>query len=270
MYILYFILLSMLPTNGLILLKSTAFLDLSWPISNEQLDLNTVYQIEKATAEFFQTKNNFLDVQVQATDSLVKSSRQFVSASITTIYENDLAFDLDTLLAKNMEGFNDIFVPFLGTDTAESLIASFLPNKPTEIIPTQQEEGRIAADKGLIFAVACLSTLLILLSSIVMYVSGGWSVCKNMCIQCLFEEVVEEEEFPLDKQNTFQVNSYDEESHSSNIVQQTPSRVDYDEEETQMSANTKALGITSMRKLAKEDNENETGLISMLRFSSSK
>lgn len=77
------------------------------------------------------------------------------------------------------------------------------------------DEGGPKANRALITVTIFLSIALLVIASVVLYITGGWSACQQSCINCLFEEIEEEDEYAVAKKSTFQVQSYDEEDPKS-------------------------------------------------------
>lgn len=254
-------------------------MDLSWDIDSTDITISKVYEIEETTSDYFMATNDFVSCSVQATDLVVRNGRRFLSTLVTATYQGQLAYELDTLLSQhsvNKQEFNDIFVDALGISGAESVTATLLPYQDTRIMDLESMNERTAADMGLIVATSCLAFLLVFVSTVLLYITGGWGACINKVMNCLFEEVEEDEDmddYQMAKQATFQVQSYDEDTQgeatcnpngvlgaeqnpAAGIINVHPSTP------TSEMTGGQPLGITSMRKLPQEELH---GLSSMIR-----
>jgi hypothetical protein len=64
-----------------------------------------------------------------------------------------------------------------------------------------------SSDKSLLISCILLACALFSISTVLLYVTGGWSACRQSCTSCLFEEV--DDEYAVAKMSTFQIQSYD-------------------------------------------------------------
>ena len=102
------------------------------------------------------------------------------------------------------------------------------------------DDGRSGADKGLIVATTMLSVILIVVSSVLLYITGGWDAIQQALTNCLFEEVEEDDHYLARSKSTFQAQSSDdddkEESDDDNDDEEGPfETVNYTETEEEES-----------------------------------
>jgi len=203
-------------------------MDLSWDATSTEgpLSLAEVYMFEEVTAEYFLgvlKKDDGaalggpdhipLQVFVSAREQSVSDvdNRRTVDAVVTCIHASPeggepgsaatIPIDLDTALMKSV-------------DPAElSLVnprLSFRPYEETVVLEDFDTGNRTVADITLIVATAVLTVMLLTISSILLYITGGWAICWQRCTNCLFEEVDDDEmfdngdEYMVDNKGTFQ------------------------------------------------------------------
>lgn len=192
--------------------ESTALIDWTFD-STDVLSAAELYSIERETSTYFHTLmdaasvyETFLSLQVETTASAVRDDTR-IDGRVTMSYINHLPVQLDTVLSSL--GQQDQFYGL--QQKLGPVEVSLRPDTPTIVLEAVRlDTGRTAADKGLVLAVAFMVVVLVLVSSVLLYVTGGWRACRVRCMHCLFEEV-EEDDYQVQKQATFQVQSYDEE-----------------------------------------------------------
>lgn len=109
---------------------------------------------------------------------------------------------------------------------------NILPTLRLQNIP-DVDDGRPKADKGLIAITVFLAIALLIVASVVLYITGGWQACQHFCINCLFEEIEEDEDdYTVSKKATFQVQSYDEEDQRSEHEEKQEEEEDDDVKDT--------------------------------------
>lgn len=214
-----------------------------------------------------------------------------VSNMVSLIYETTLP---TSMIAEKMLGLalsDNESLDFSFTN--ESYTVYFEPTEnDTSVLYTYDDStsnGDSSTSPALVVAISILSIMLVVVSGVLLYISGCLETCKAKCINCLFEEVVDEE-FVLAHNSSFQTKShptYEEEEDVKSVTTspaptnasgmlgaqyhqvspmlaglgvKTPSKLDsgsmmtYDIDEldtTPMSqaTNPLPLGITSMRKM---------------------
>jgi len=289
--------------------ESTALMTLSFEKTQDSLTTSSIYQLEQVTADYLSQQlqlsfddDNVLRVTVATRQTSPRMERVALEFVISAYYIAYATIDLDMIWRRNaivedkLEGLKKRTLSILGENAR--LEATFVPfEEPTVVTEVNLDEGRIPADKGLIAAVCVLAALLLIVSSTLLHVTGGWNACQQKCSNCLFEEIDDdnEDDYQVAKKSTFQVQSFDEESQMSASMAtnptgvlgatetmdsadptagmgiKTPARSDYDSDDmgTPMSDMTSAepLGITSMRKLPPPDSsegQEDKGLASMI------
>jgi hypothetical protein len=153
----------------------------------------------------------FLSVSVQVKDEgSISEGRTSLETLVTLVYLAQDAQSLSDLLLARVDPAvlaQQLQVPALSATYEDVDTGTLnLANVP------DADDGRPKADKGLITITVFLSLALLVVATVVLYVSGGWTACQRGCINCLFEEIEEEDDYAIAKKSTFQVQSYDEES----------------------------------------------------------
>jgi hypothetical protein len=181
-----------------------------------------------------------LDVSLQVRQQLTRNGRQVLETIVTCQYlsESGIPADLPAVLLQviNNNQFaqlpNDVFwalqsmlAAAIGETDASTLSFSIRSSSESKILETvyqidepdvplddDSDDGRGAADMGLIAAVIILSLMVAVVSGVLLYITGGWTACQQAVSNCLFEEVDDDYDAPQRK-NTFRVSSgsYDDE-----------------------------------------------------------
>lgn len=268
-------------------MQSAAVIDLEFDASTDKaLSLSEIYLLEQdignALLNILQDSdlqplgamNEPLQVFVAAREQSLVAGRRTLDAIVTCVHLSDQSpVDLDTALMRAVKPTQLHLA---------NLDLSFRPYRDYVVLDQYNHTSRTAADKGLIAATAFLSAMLVVVSSVLLYVTGGWLACKSRLNNCLFEEVADDHY--LENKGTFQVDDGyedddevgmmdgDEESLQTGIqtapsgilgVQQayyedpaaglgiqTPAQLQYEVgDETPMSHSNRPLGITSMREM---------------------
>jgi hypothetical protein len=284
-------------------------MDMSWNATSTTLmNANKLYTFEDSlSARFLQLlKTSQTDgttgtvgmepiqvtVQVTNEETETTTSRQKVQAFVNCTYLSQGDFlGLDTILSRVVD-------PSKFNFSNAKLI--FTPNGNT-LLNIYQKSGPSGADIGLILATTILCVMLVIVTGILLKVTGGWSACQAKINNCCFEEIEEE---VFETKGTFEVQSVCDEAASvdtgvvttssgflgakqqpqqarNQIMQRdnvgdeenptaglgiAPTREyandDDDDEEDSMLASpvtTHPLGITSVRKLSLESQQQEQG-----------
>ena len=284
-------------------------MDISFFSEKETITLDTVAAIERETAEFvfenLNVKNLMKDssplaltVAVEKSDTKKESNSTIMalSATVSIVYgsTNTQQLMLENILyyATNKETTKDIF-----TFSKEAVNLTFDGNDSNVTMVRVIDDGMRETDFALMMSTSILSVMLVLVSSILLYLSGAWDACRERCVNCLFEEV--DDEFVLTSKPSMAPTvqkTYEEDEENSVTTSpapttasgllgaqnqinplaglgiKTPGRYDsesvatYDYDDIGMTPRSEAtnqmpLGITSMRKLPQpESPDAQSGL----------
>lgn len=81
----------------------------------------------------------------------------------------------------------------------------------SNILLVEKDTGRTAAEKGLIVVTSILSGVLVLVSSVLLYITGGWDALQEALTNCWFEEVEDDEHYLTHSKSTIHMHSSDDE-----------------------------------------------------------
>jgi hypothetical protein len=266
-------------------------------------------------ATLFLAEEIVLSISLQVRQQLERNGRQVLETIVACQYLSfdGLPIDLPSILIQVVnrnepidnnasEALRNFLTNAIGEAAAPSISLSFRQfddsQQVLESVPGTAD-GHSKTDKALIVSTSFLSVMVVIVSSVLLYITGGWSACQRTLNHCLFEEVEDDYDYPR-KTNTFQDSnsnseSYDEEAAESDdesgsvetgfgtamtqdgnptagLGIKTPSRGTYNNnvDMTPMSEmtahdNDAPLGITSMRKLPMpETPEVDGGLAHMI------
>jgi hypothetical protein len=221
-----------------------------------------------------------VDVRQQTQSSTQPS--QTLEALVTCLYISEgVQIDFDTILTRYVDPKQ---LPYKNV-----LELSFRPYKATFVL-TSSDKGPTKADLGLIVATCFLTVTLVVVSSVLLYITGGWDVCQQKCSNCCFEEV--DDDFDIENKSTFQVeDAYDEHENESvengmvtvmdsvpgvlgaqllmdhpaaGLGVHTPARSMMDDETATPMSTNQPLGIMSMRKMHPDSPDASGGLTNMI------
>jgi hypothetical protein len=213
-----------------------------------------------------------LSVDMQVRQQLTRNGRQVLETIVTCQYlsESGIPADLPAVLLqvinKNQRAqlpedvfwaLQEMLTAAIGETEASTLsfsIRSFDESKILEPVfqidepevPLNNDDGRTKADKGLIVAVVMLSVMVMVVSGVLLYITGGWSACHQAVGNCLFEEVDDDYDAPQSK-NTFRVSSgsYDDDDNEGDEEEYSD---EGDEEESiETGVATNATGILGVQ-----------------------
>jgi len=159
---------------------------------------------DETTTNPLGSENKATYVAVSVRDQEVSadgSNRRYIDAVVTLLSSTTKAnnIDLDTVL---MYAIDPQDLPFINPRL------SFGPFDNTTVLESFEDASKTAADIALITTTAVLSVMLIAISSVLLYITGGWQLCWVRFTNCLFVEVIEDDdEYMIDNKNTFQVES---------------------------------------------------------------
>jgi hypothetical protein len=178
-----------------------------------------------------------LDVSLHVRQQLTRNGRQVLETIVTCQYlsesgipadlpavllqvinnnqlPNDVFWALQSLLAVAIGETDALTLSFSIRSSGESKILEsvYQIDEPDVPLDDGSDDGRGAADMGLIAAVIILSVMVAVVSGVLLYITGGWSACHQAVSNCLFEEVDDDYDAPQRK-NNFRVStgSYDDE-----------------------------------------------------------
>lgn len=260
-------------------MEATAIMQMSWTSSsNQALSTRDLYDFGQNMSAFLMESvidgdvsvlgldNNPFKINVGVLDqSLTSDLRQSVDAIVSCLYTSEgVQVSLDTVLMRYADATT---LPY------EDATLSFRPHESASAL-SSTSQGPTKADIGLIVISCFLTVMLVVVSSVLLYVTGGWDACQQKCSSCCFEEV--DDDYIIDNKSTFQVgDNYDENEdgsietgivttmgagvlgaqlnmdHPANgLGVHTPARTTAENDtDTPISMSHQPLGITSMRKL---------------------
>lgn len=144
--------------------------------------------------------------------SLIYESNQTTSILSEKLF--DLAISGQILLDFSFTNdYHTIYFEPMENDT--SVLYSLDTSSDTD----EESSSDSSSDTALVLAISILSIMLVLVSGVLLYISGCLETCRGKCINCLFEEVVDEE-FVL--------------AHNSSFKTKTHPTYDDDEEEAEV------------------------------------
>lgn len=156
---------------------------------------------------------NVVSIQVQVkNDGTISGDRTSLDTIVSMVYISDKPKMIANMLVERVN--TDTMAEQLQVPSLSAAYDNLLPTLTLGQVP-DYDDGRPKADKGLIAITVFLSIALLIVASVVMYISGGWAACQHCCINCLFEEIEEEDEYAVAKKSTFQVQSFDENDRGS-------------------------------------------------------
>ena len=75
---------------------------------------------------------------------------------------------------------------------------------------SHEGNGRKVSETGLIAATSILAVILIAVSSVLLYITGGWDALLQVMTNCLFEEIEDDDNYLAHSKSTFRVHSTDD------------------------------------------------------------
>ncbi|GKY97620.1 hypothetical protein MPSEU_000720400 [Mayamaea pseudoterrestris] len=284
-----------LPVQAEVIMEASAVMEMSWSASPvKDLSTEEVYQFSREMAQFLLKSlsqdeqaaslgpDNFpfkVDVDIREQIQSNTELRQTVEAVVTCLYTSEgMQVDLDTVLMRYADPSQ---LPYSDAEL------SFRPYKEAYVL-TSSAQGPTKADLGLIVATCFLTVMLVVVSAVLLHVTGGWDICHQKLSNCCFEEV--DDDYPIDNKGTFQVeDAYDENdnasietgiitatgsgvlgaqvhlNHSSTgLGVQTPARSMTEDETATPMSTSQPLGIMSMRKMHPDSPDDKGGLTNMI------
>lgn len=229
------------------LLESSCFLKLTFP-SDAAITLEKAVIIETSTAhylsELLQTSHDVpgipprfdpLLLRVEVADSIWVSTTATVTATVRLLYHTTskkaaTPLELASVLSQAVADADEKLPPFsFSASSAPVLVFSVNQGDDASIVIDDSKGSNYSSKEiGLIVVTVFLSVVLLIVSSVLLYITGGWTVCKAKLTDCLFEEVEEDEDdhYPIQQQPTFPIqhseDADDAEDEESNITSLPP------------------------------------------------
>ncbi|GAX25567.1 hypothetical protein FisN_28Hh036 [Fistulifera solaris] len=202
-------------TFGTVLLESScdAEVSLDWSSATQSyLTVESAAVIEDQVAAYFLELLQQVDtsddidgieqvtVSVMTGQTIQNGTKVLLSTQsrVNVIYRTGKGFpiDIDTVLAGLVETDNLSELKFNGLPVA-SLTFQAIVDDSKVIFYDNDSNGRSTADAGLIAATVIMSFILLLVSSVLLYITGGWDAFKQSVTNCLFEEIDDDDDHYL-------------------------------------------------------------------------
>jgi len=180
-----------------------------------------------------------LNTQMDITNERLRNDHLYLDSIVVTITYASLTevpiSDLDTVLMHAMQrdpaAFPAVLAPTLGDTIAQRMDVAFRPYKEPELVAALEvrvpdaKGSRTAADKGLIVGCVLLSIMLVIVSSTLLHITGGWRVCREKISNCLLEEIDDDECDGGSRADTKPSFNVDSTSYGEDIESNAPSGV---------------------------------------------
>lgn len=270
----------------------------------DEISLEAAYLIENQTSGYFENlliqekhlglldNYNPFRVHIAVADRITTESATTITAAVSLLYKSKsvLPSKLENILeeALSLTNADSHYIAFEPDETTY-ISYEFLPGNQATTILDVQDNARSSTEIGLILATVFLSFILVVVSSVLLHITGGWSVFKSKLLNCLFEEVDEEGyDFEISQnKNVYVANtaSEDEEEKASTMTSLPPDSASgilgvqchpearsgtrtNDEEtstafaDTPISQSSAPVGITSLRNMPKSGTPETLGGLS--------
>lgn len=190
--------------------------------SRKNMTLNTFVAIEKETSLYLSERIALLErkgtlkdvtpltlhVSVQSAKQPTKTSStiNLVNSTVSLVYQSTqdkpliLEQVMDLALLQGFETFNFSFASEIKSITFDPLL-----NDTTilNVMGYDDFDDSSSTNRALIWATSILSIMLVVVSILLLIVSGSWISCKNFCVNCLFED--DDDDFELKNKDTMMV-----------------------------------------------------------------
>jgi hypothetical protein len=212
--------------------------------SDAAITLEKAVVIETSTAQYFldlllqpntvpglPPRFDPLQMRVEVADSIWVGQTATVSATVRLLYQTSskkgaTPLELASVLSQALADAALKLPPFSFSTSAPVVVFSINQGDNASIrLDDSKGSNYSSKEIGLIVVTVFLSVVLLIVSSVLLYITGGWTVCKAKLTDCLFEEVEEEDEYEIQQQPTFpiqQSEDADEEDEESNITSLPP------------------------------------------------
>jgi len=291
--------------------------------TNLDMSLEKAYLIETETADYFETLLladdhevgelltgiDPLTVHVAVADRITTASTTTVTAAVSLLYyesNSKTPLQLETVLTEALQLANPGSQNFAFAPEDAQISFEFQPIDPATTVLDVQDDSRSSTEIGLIVATVFLSLILLVVSSVLLHITGGWAVFKTKVSNCLFEEVDDEDDeydypeansknmYPVQTATEEEEDSEEEASNTTSLPPDSASGflgvngrnpaaglgIRTDEEggssmmygDTPVSQSSAPVGITSLRKMPKPETPEVRGGLSgmvMQRFARS-
>lgn len=197
-------------------------------LEGTSLDIDTVANIESQTADYFAellsatgasehlTTLFKVSVDMQEGRLAQESSWVIFNSKVDIVYRSDKGnpVRLDKVLAE-LVASDESFSAFQPNGNKVVALELDAVEDDSKILFVEQEtaDSRSAPEVGLIAATAILSAILVMVSSVLLYITGGWDALQQAVTNCLFEEVDDNDNdnYLARSKSTFQAHSSEEE-----------------------------------------------------------
>jgi hypothetical protein len=222
--------------------ESSCMATLMFPVEQQLLTVDDAFQIEANLAEYFDnvviwtfenhtesqpmrvllSVNEPIKLYVDASDAMVIDGQATVTAAVTLLYEAPemaIPIDMATLMTRALENGSATIARNFAFSSDPSLVQFVFGAMENDTIALKVRDGSeyTPTEVGLIVVTSFLSVILVVVSSILLYVTGGWKVCKTKVTNCLFEEVDDDEEMNIVAcKSTYPMQSSDEDDDNIN------------------------------------------------------
>lgn len=192
----------------------------SLPQSDGTGPLASAYTFETETAAYFEAQLLTDEMEDSLEDVYPLTFRVAVqdqtSAIVSLLYESRSSkpLPLNIILDQAVNIADPSLQNFSFASSSEAVEFEFEPvENGSKILSVQEESHAESVNIGLVVATSILSVMLLIVSAVLLHVSGGWKVCKRKITNCLFEEVDDDDFVGVTKINTYPAHkSFDEES----------------------------------------------------------
>lgn len=214
--------------------------------TNKEVTLETAFSIETATADYLEallitttdTQELLLlsDVYpikfyIDVADRIVIGSMATVTAAVTLLYESSESvepLEMATVLSTALKQSNDASTRSFAFSSDSSQVAFIFDamQNGSAVLDVRNTSGYSATEVGLIVVTSFLSLMLVIVSSVLLHITGGWKVCANKLSNCLFEEVDDDEELNVvTRKGTYPIQGSedDDDDEESNMTSIPPS-----------------------------------------------
>jgi hypothetical protein len=170
----------------------------AFEVSRMESELQEYFESQRTSSILADVNPLTFYVAVQTT-ALQEAGEVLVTASVSLLYESerDQAVALERVLNEEKQERVAPSFSFAG-DKLVTMDFRAVENDTRVLDVLSMDDGsssgRSGSEKGLIVATTILSIMLIVVSSVLLYVTGGWSACRSRINNCLFEEIEEEDD----------------------------------------------------------------------------
>jgi hypothetical protein len=236
-------------------MEAKCLMKLTFPTNND-VTIESAVAIETSTANYFSnlflhnnnsqeddptTKDELLPTSVyplrfnvDVADSIQIGKTATVTGTVTLLYEtnhhqrsDNEPLELASILSKaTVSDQNDNSPPqFTFTTDSSFVVWAFdIQEKDASIVlDVRNGSTYSSAEIGLIVVTVFLSCVLLIVSSVLLYITGGWTICMTKITNCLFEEVddddddEEEDNYVVHQKRTYPVQKSEDDEDDDHI-----------------------------------------------------